>query len=227
VDESLDARVAAVAALDEPTRRRLYDHVVGRPDAVSRDEAAAALSLPRNTAAFHLDRLVEQGLLDVVYARRSGRSGPGAGRPAKLYRRSEHQVTVSIPDRRYDVAGWLLAGALDEAEQSGGSPRTALGRRSHQLGAELGEAARRHGGAADLLDVLRDRGFEPQRDGVDMVLGNCPFQALAQDYPETVCGMNLQLLDGLLRGLRDTGWRARLDPAPDRCCVRLQPGDDR
>ncbi len=224
-DESLDARVAAVAALDEPTRRRLYDHVAGRAGAVSRDEAAGALSLPRNTAAFHLDRLVEQGLLDVVYARRSGRSGPGAGRPAKLYRRSERQVTVSLPDRRYDVAGWLLAGALDDAEQSGDQPRTALDRRSHRLGVELGEAALgQHGSAADVLEVLRARGFEPQPDGADVVLTNCPFHALAQDYPETVCGMNLQLLDGLLRGLQDTGWRARLDPAPDRCCVRLQPG---
>lgn len=224
MDEPLDARVAAVAALDEPTRRRLYDHVVGRPDAVSRDEAATALSLPRNTAAFHLDRLVEQGLLDVVYARRSGRSGPGAGRPAKLYRRSQRQVTVSLPDRRYDVAGWLLAGALDEAEQSGDPPRTVLDRRSYQLGVELGEAALgRSGSTADLLDVLRDRGFEPQPDGADVVLANCPFHALALDYPDTVCGMNLQLLDGLLRGLQDTGWRARLDPGPDRCCVRLQP----
>lgn len=224
MDESLDARVAAVAALDEPTRRRLYDHVVGRACAVSRDEAAAALALPRNTAAFHLDRLVEQGLLDVVYARRSGRSGPGAGRPAKLYRRSERQVTVSLPDRRYDVAGWLLAGALDEAEQSGDTPRTALGRRSYRLGVELGEAALgQRGSTADVMEVLRERGFEPQPDGPDVVLTNCPFHALAQAYPETVCGMNLHLLDGLLRGLQDTGWRARLDPAPDRCCIRLQP----
>lgn len=225
MEEPLDARVAAVAALDEPTRRRLYEHVVGRPDAVSRDEAAAALSLPRNTAAFHLDRLAEQGLLDVVYARRSGRSGPGAGRPAKLYRRSQHQITVSLPDRRYDVAGWLLAGALEEAEQSGDSPRSVLDRRSYQLGTELGEAAAvQPGSTVDVLRVLRARGFEPHADGADLVLTNCPFHTLARDYPGTVCGMTLRLLDGLLQGLQQPGWRTRLDPAPDRCCVRLHPG---
>ncbi len=117
--ESLEARIAALAALDEPTRRQLYEHVVAQPEAVSRDEAAAALQLRRSTAAFHLDRLMEEGLLDVVYARRSGRSGPGAGRPAKLYRRSQRQVSVSLPERRHELAGRLLAAALDEAEQSG------------------------------------------------------------------------------------------------------------
>lgn len=225
VEEPLDSRVAAVAALDEPTRRRLYEHVVGRPDAVSRDEAAAALALPRNTAAFHLDRLAEQGLLDVVYARRSGRTGPGAGRPAKLYRRSQRQITVSLPDRRYDVAGLLLAGALDEAQRSGDPPRAVLDRRSYRLGVELGEAARDQAGSAvDMPALLRAHGFEPRGDGADVVLMNCPFHALALDYPETVCGMTLRLLEGLLHGLQHGGWCARLDPGRDRCCVRLRPG---
>src|SRR3954465_4235620 len=85
--EDRSAQVAAVAALAEPTRRRLYEYVVRRPHPVSRDDVAGALGLPRPTAAFHLDRLVADGLLDVHYERRTGRTGPGAGRPAKLYRR--------------------------------------------------------------------------------------------------------------------------------------------
>src|SRR5689334_24436090 len=121
-----DAQVAAVAALAEPTRRRLYEHVVAQPDPVSRDEAAAATDVPRATVAFHLDRLVDEGLLDVVFERRSGRSGPGAGRPSKLYRRAECDVSVSLPERRYDLAGRLLAGAMEEAQTSGASPRDAL-----------------------------------------------------------------------------------------------------
>src|SRR5215208_4398125 len=95
--EALTADVSAIAALEEPTRRRLYDHVVRQPGPVGRDEAAAALGLARQTAAFHLDRLADASLLDVVYERRSGRTGPGAGRPAKLYRRSTKQVSVSLP----------------------------------------------------------------------------------------------------------------------------------
>ncbi|HWR49068.1 MAG TPA: helix-turn-helix domain-containing protein, partial [Pseudonocardiaceae bacterium] len=81
--ESREAQISAIAALDEPTRRRLYDYVVRQPAPVSRDDAAAILELPRTTVAFHLDRLVDEDLLDVIYERRTGRTGPGAGRPAK------------------------------------------------------------------------------------------------------------------------------------------------
>src|SRR3954470_16281796 len=137
MDERRTAQVAAVAALAEPTRRRVYDHVAGRSEPVSRDEAAAALSVPRATVAFHLDRLVADGLLDVHYERRSGRSGPGAGRPAKFYRRAECTVSVALPERRYDLAGELLAEALVEAEESGERPAAVLGRRAFSRGREL------------------------------------------------------------------------------------------
>src|SRR5450759_645329 len=79
--------VAADASLDEPTRRRIYAYVGAQSPPVSRDDVAIALVVPRRTAAFHLDRLSELGLLAVSFARRSGRNGPGAGRPAKLYQR--------------------------------------------------------------------------------------------------------------------------------------------
>ncbi len=221
------ARVSAVAALDEPSRRRLYDHVVRQPGPVSRDEAAAALELPRTTAAFHLDRLVDEGLLDVSYERRTGRTGPGAGRPSKLYRRSERQVGVSLPERRYDLAGQLLAAALAEAERSGDSPRAVLDRRAHELGKDLGNTARtadsRRDNTAAVLRVLEAYGFEPRAEGGDVVLANCPFHALAQEHTELVCGMNLCLLDGLLDGLGRTGLSARLDPTSAHCCVRLEP----
>src|SRR3954447_7978061 len=139
--EDRSAQVAAVAALAEPTRRRLYEYVVRRPHPVSRDDVAGALGVPRPTAAFHLDRLVADGLLDVHYERRSGRTGPGAGRPAKLYRRAECTVSVSLPERRYDLAGQLLAEALTAAERSGERPAEALARAAHDRGARLGASA--------------------------------------------------------------------------------------
>jgi predicted ArsR family transcriptional regulator len=225
--ESRETQISAVAALDEPTRRQLYDYVVHQPEPVSRDDAAAALELPRTTAAFHLDRLVGEKLLDVVYRRRTGRTGPGAGRPAKLYRRSDQHVSVSLPQRHYELAGRLLSGAIQHAERSGDSPRAILNQRAYQLGTQLGEAA--HGAASDgdsreaALRVLETHGFEPRPDGDSVTLANCPFHALAQEYTELVCGMNLSLLDGLLDGLGTTGLTARLDPAPPSCCVRLDP----
>jgi predicted ArsR family transcriptional regulator len=222
VDESRLTSVVAVAALEEPTRRRLYEHVVRQPSPVSKDEAAAALDLPRTTAGFHLDKLAGEGLLSVVFERRTGRCGPGSGRPAKLYRRSDKQVQVSLPERAYDVAGRLLAAAIEDADASGDSPREALARRADEYGETLGQASRCTTIAMDALTyVLETQGFEPRRDGADVLLGNCPFHALAKEHPELLCGMNQHLLTGLLRGLGDDAYQARLSPAAGHCCVRL------
>lgn len=223
VDDSREARILAVAALEEPTRRRLYDHVVRRVDPVTREEAATALGLPRTTAAFHLDKLADEGLLEVVYERRNGRSGPGAGRPSKLYRRAAQHVAVSLPEHRYDLAGGLLATAIEDAVATGESPRAALDRRARQLGNELALAAREEADGSDVMRVLEEQGFEPRTDDNAIVLGNCPFHALAQDHTDLVCEMNLCLLDGLLTGLGTTDLQAQLKPTPDTCCVRLEP----
>ncbi|MGX1479832.1 UNVERIFIED_CONTAM: putative ArsR family transcriptional regulator [Streptomyces canus] len=216
--EVRDADVSAIAALDEPTRRRLYDHVVRQPGPVGRDEAAAALGLARQTAAFHLDRLADESLLDVVYERRSGRAGPGAGRPAKLYRRSAKQIEVSLPDRRYELAGRLLAQSVEESAATGAPVQEVLHRRAEELGELLGGP-----GNGSLFDLLERYGFEPRHEEGAIVLGNCPFHSLAREYTQTVCGMNLHLLRGVLRGLDACGYTACLSPSPGRCCVRLEP----
>src|ERR1700712_4435974 len=203
------AGIAAVAALAEPTRRRLYDHVVRSADPVSRDAAAAAAGVPRATAAFHLDRLVEDGLLEAHFQRLSGRTGPGAGRPAKLYRRSGCTVAVSLPERRYDLAGDLLAAALVEADASGEAPRRVLERAARRRGQELGRAARAADEGARAQDVvlglLEDHGFEPRLEDDDLLLANCPFHTLSRAHPDLVCGMNLSLLEGVLEGVPATG----------------------
>jgi predicted ArsR family transcriptional regulator len=222
------ADIAAVAGLDEPTRRRVYDHVRACALPVSRDEVAASLGVPRRTAAFHLDRLAGLGLLSVSFARRTGRSGPGAGRTSKLYQRSAREVSVSLPSRHYDLAGQLLAGAVAEAQESGEPPREVLGRRARDFGEAI---AREHsvehaqpglGDAGALMGILASHGFEPRLAGDSIVLHNCPFHALAQQHTDLVCGMNLHLLEGVLDGLGDTGLSARLDPGRARCCVRME-----
>ncbi|MFC7110983.1 helix-turn-helix transcriptional regulator [Nonomuraea rubra] len=173
---------------------------------------------PRNTVSFHLDKLVAEGLLEAVYQRRTGRTGPGAGRPAKLYRRAPGQIAVSLPDRRYETAAHLLADALQEAHASGEPPRTVLDRRARELGRELGRNAR-----TGLMEALEALGFEPRAAGDTIALVNCPFHNLAQRHTELVCGMNLCLVSGLLEGLAATDVTARLEPAPEHCCVRLHP----
>lgn len=198
-----------------------------QPEPVSRDEAASACELPRATAAFHLDRLADEGLLDVVYERRTGRTGPGAGRPAKLYRRSDHRVAVSLPERRYELAARLFAAAVEDTERTDEPSRAALDRHAYEMGERLGaealSALNDAGGADAVLRVLEEYDFEPRASDGGIVLGNCPFHVLATEHPEMVCGMNLRLLSGVLAGLGATTLTAKLAPAPGHCCVRIDP----
>lgn len=213
------AAVTAVASLDEPTRRRIYAHVRAHAVPLSRDDVADSLQITRQSAAYHLDRLAEQGLLAVKFARRSGRSGPGAGRPAKLYERSAGEVSVTLPPRHYDLAGRLLAAAVLEAEESGQPPRQVLDRRARDFGQALASDQPGPGDVGVLVDLLVDQGYEPQAAAGRITLHNCPFHGLAQEHTELVCGMNLHLLEGVLAGLGNTGVSASLDPDPSRCCV--------
>ncbi|MFG1993924.1 helix-turn-helix transcriptional regulator [Actinoplanes sp. NPDC048988] len=201
----------AVASLADPVRRRAYEVVAAGDGPVGRDEVAEALGAGRTLAAFHLDKLVAAGLLEVSYARRSGRTGPGAGRPAKLYRPAAGEHAVSVPPRAYRAAAELLAEALEQA------------------GAEeiLYGVARRHGSAgpaaADVSELLTGQGYAPEAENPDrVVLRNCPFHRLAEQFPPLICGMNLAMVDGLLTGSGlDAEWTARMDAAPGRCCVTL------
>jgi predicted ArsR family transcriptional regulator len=207
--------VEAVGELREPVRRAVYEFTAGRGEAVGRDEVAAALGIGRTLAAFHLDRLAEVGLLDVSFARRSGRSGPGAGRPAKLYRRSTTAHEVSLPPRRYLAVAELLAEVVERAGTD-----EALFAAARERGRAVGGAA--PGGDAALVAALAEQGYEPQRQGDSIVLRNCPFHALARGYPPLVCGMNLALLEGLVEGLGGAA-TPRIAPTGGNCCVVLDP----
>jgi predicted ArsR family transcriptional regulator len=228
-DADFEDRVAGVASLAEPQRRVLYRFVVERGDPVSKDEAASALGVARSVAAFHLDRLVADGLLTTEFRRLTGRRGPGAGRPAKLYRRADGEVSVSLPARQYDLAAALLAAAVDEATKVGTPVDEALSRVANERGRELGRHARRSAGSRPsggaLLDValrvLREHGYEPHRRADEIVLANCPFHALVGEQRELVCGMNRDFLAGVVDAVGDELLTARLAPAEGYCCVRL------
>jgi predicted ArsR family transcriptional regulator len=228
--EGFDAQVTGIAALREPVRRDLYRFVVAQSAPVSRDEAAAGLDVPRHVAKFHLDKLVDDGLLVAEFARPPGRSGPGAGRPAKRYRRSARELAVSVPERHYELAGRLLARAVTDAERDGAPVREALRDAARDAGEALGERVRSRAGERTspeavleaTSDVLVDCGYEPRADDDGVTLVNCPFHALAQEYTDLVCGMNLELMHGLADRLDPAPFEACLDPAPGRCCVRLR-----
>ena len=227
--DDFDSRVSGVATLGEPVRRALYRYVVAQPSPVNRDQASEGIGVARHVAKFHLDKLVDDGLLEVEYRRPPGRGGPGAGRPAKLYRRSDQEVEVSLPDRRYDLAGRLLAHALTEAIRAGTPVANALSETARDAGRALGREARLRVGrrpnhkalTAVGCEVLAELGYEPRPETGGVTLANCPFHALAADYTDLVCAMNRELLAGLLDGLGHGGLEACLDPSPGMCCVRL------
>ena len=220
--EEIDG-IDAVSALSEPTRRRLYDAVAASPDPIDRDDAAVAVGISRELAAFHLDRLVAAKLLEPVFRRRSGRKGPGAGRPAKFYRRAASTIRVSFPPRDYELAASLFAAALEE------TPRGAARRRLLDVARGHGEAlaARQPRPSGDsravLVESLRSIGFEPDLSADSIRLRNCPFDALAESHRAVTCPMNLAMLSGLASGL-DTDLVPYPLPGNERCCVEFRAG---
>jgi predicted ArsR family transcriptional regulator len=226
---NVDRQLTGLAGLGDPLRRALYRHVAERGIPVSRDDAASAVGISRPLAAYHLDRLIDDGLLEARYQRRGGRRGPGAGRPAKHYVRADRQIELSLPARDYAVLAELLAGAI-EADPSG-IAQTALNRAASALGAELGTEAATHapadGDPAQILAALRQalasRGYEPYDDADGTIrLRNCPFDRIAARHRQLVCGANLAMLQGLTDHIGgDQPAQAILDPQPGRCCVAL------
>jgi predicted ArsR family transcriptional regulator len=221
-------QLETLAVLDEPVRRKLYLYVAGQADDVGRDEAARATKVSRALAAFHLDKLVEAGLLEASFRRLSGRAGPGAGRPAKLYRRASVQLDVSVPQRRYEMAAHILARALAElpADESRALLREAARDWGGRMAAEPTVAKRSGLPLQRAKHALAACGFEPHRTRAgELVLGNCPFHSLAAERRELVCGMNQALIEGLLAGLDLPGVEARLAPQATGCCVALRSTD--
>jgi predicted ArsR family transcriptional regulator len=223
--------LTVLGLLTEPNRRALYEFVRAQHDWVSRDRASEAVGLGRGVTAHHLDRLAADGLLEVDYRRVNDRRGPGAGRPAKVYRRSPAEVAVSLPRRDYELAGQLLAEAAERATRDG-SP---IARAIDHVVREHGRSIARDAGTGRtsrvgvntrrrrFLDALDSLGFEPElTDDGGVVLHNCPFHHLAQSHTELICEMNLAMLDSALGELGRTGWCAQLQPHEGHCCVRLQ-----
>jgi predicted ArsR family transcriptional regulator len=217
-----DQDVAAIGLLDEPVRRRLYDWVVGQARPVGREEASRALGITRALATFHLDRLESVGLLDAGYQRLTGRVGPGAGRPARVYRRADREFSVTLPDRRYERAAQLFAAALEQLGD--GSPPPALRDAAHALGEELGASRRHTESRRRLAAALEQGGYEPYLEETGTIrLRNCPFDALADAHRPLMCGTNLAMAEGIVEGAEVTELRPILDPQPGFCCVAYVP----
>lgn len=228
----LDRDAEALGALEDDLRRRLYVFVRSQGRPVNRDQAASAVGISRKLAAFHLDKLVDRGLLTHSYARPPGRGGRGAGRSAKYYAPSDRQIDVTIPERRYDLMGGVLLRAL-RSRKGNETGQDAARRVAGDVGLEIGRAVRRRLGIAPpgperamavATEVLEETGFEPYPDDGGCVrLRSCPFHELAEQDRDLVCSMNERLVGGIVRGLGNDTLGVVLEPVPGECCVRLEP----
>lgn len=223
--KTLKREIAGLMALREPTRRALYEHVARQPHAVSRDEAAGVLGINRPLAAFHLDRLVSAGLLIAEYRRLSGRSGPGAGRPAKLYRRSRRALTLTVPRRNPELLAGLLAASMAPPDPEVGSLESAR-EAGRSLGFRARKGLRARPTTARLMscveDVLEEIGFEPYRSTDGQIrLRNCPFDPLSRRFTAVVCDAGVALARGIVEGVGTEGIEITRRERPDQCCIAL------
>ena len=200
-----------VASLAEPLRRALYEFVIASVGPVSRDEAAEAVGVSRQVAAYHLDRLADDGLLDVEFRRVTGKAGPGAGRPSKLYRRSGQEYEVSVPPRRYELAARILLDAAREADLDSSALTEAARRTGREIGMNGIEAA------------LAGTGYEPVTENGETRFRNCPFHVLRDRDRDTTCGLNVALVQGMIDS-SGSDLVAVFAPDEGYCCVRLRSG---
>jgi predicted ArsR family transcriptional regulator len=220
--------LTAISLLVDPVRWRLYAYLRSSGTAVGRDEAARAANISRSLASFHLDRMAEANLLEVEYRRLSGRSGRGAGRPAKLYRVAARHFSVSLPATHYSLAGRILATAIEEKrplEDGSAAVRRVAGRVGGELGGGLRDQCASHTDAPLAVAewAARQLGYEPEHHGDHVQLRNCPFDELADSHRDLICQMNQALMAGLLPALGTDGVSA--EPIQRRpgvsCCVRI------
>ncbi|MEU6366711.1 helix-turn-helix domain-containing protein [Streptomyces sp. NPDC046931] len=224
--------IDSVSALSEDSRRRMFSFIRRARRAVTRDEAAASVGISRKLAAFHLDKLVDAGLLRARYETPDGIRK--VGRQPKVYEATDAQITVNIPDRRHELLADLLLDAVLTEGADENAAQAAL-RTAEQRGRRMGETARdetRPGrlgperGVTACERLLDQYGYEPVRETPTRLrLRNCPFHPLAAKAPDLVCGMNQAFLSGFLTGLQVNGVQAVLAPEPGECCVRLSPDD--
>jgi predicted ArsR family transcriptional regulator len=220
------ADLMAVALLAEPTRQQLYLFVRERGEPVGREEAARHAGIKPRLAAFHLDKMAEAGLLEAEYRRLSGRVGPGAGRPAKVYSLSSRSFSVEIPQTRYGLAASMMASALSaggpgaDGAESLKEVATTVG---ESLGDEIRQQARTKGARQEAVRrKLKQLGYEPhvQPTG-EWTLRNCIFSELAASHRELVCGMNAAFVTGLIGGARLASLQVERRLARPTCCVWL------
>ena len=220
-----------VERLDGIGRRELraalmYVRKSGEP--VTADDAATALGIHRGVARDRLEVLVRSGLLKTSFARRSGRSGPGAGRPAKLYAAAPEPQALEFPPRRIPA---LVARLIDELPAKRKRPR-ALRRAGENFGRDLADAAdlrpaeQLPDGLERVCAAVRSLGFQAALDRLDddtavISTPTCPLRPLVAERLDAA-----HIDRGMWAGLVERGVRgARADNVDCETSACLDDGE--
>lgn len=218
------------SALGDPTRRAVYIAIRESTGPMSTAGIAELFDIHPNVARHHLDKLAADGYLDVTHRRPNGRTGPGAGRPAKYYAVSSKQIDVHFPTHRHDVLSDMLVRIIDRiapdnirevAEQVG----TEVGR---ELAGEIGspEDTGYEGAVKAVVRAMTGIGFGVSSDvaGQRLLMSHCPFGDTAAAHPEVVCSLDRGMVRGLMGSL-EHACEPVLHPAAgsDRDCVTEVP----
>ncbi len=211
-------RLQAVASLGDPIRRTVFELVRDSGEALSRDDCAEQLELPKSTIRAHLDRLVDEHLLLVEFRKVGAKTGPGSGRPTKLYTVAQNEVSASVPPRHYDLAAGVLAAAVQHCIDTGIGIAAALVEVAFEEGRRLGAES------GNIHQLLAATGYSPEPDGAGgTIMANCPFHSLSKAHTNVVCSLNGSLLSGALEGCADTCHDLAPDAEISHCCARLVP----
>jgi predicted ArsR family transcriptional regulator len=181
-----------LAAVGDPELREalLFARSHARP--VTADELAQKIAVHRNVARSRLERLGEAGLLAVSYERRTGRSGPGAGRPAKTYSVLPQLESIEFPADPSEPVAALLVDAL--VARAGDEPLREVG---VEFGRELARSARLRPakrlatGFERVCDAVRRLGYQASLEHADesgavIATPTCPLRPLVRARPEAV-----------------------------------------
>ncbi|HSN42844.1 MAG TPA: helix-turn-helix domain-containing protein [Propionibacteriaceae bacterium] len=230
------------ALLASPVRRRIVDTLANLPHVATTSErhtraaglTAAELSrrlgLHVTTVRFHVDQLVEQGML-LTWDDRAG-----VGRPRRHYVINPGTLAdVSSPDA-YRMLAEILADAMVEeppvtAEEAG---RLWVSRRASEIvgDAPLTQAASAGAWLARigiLVDVLKRWRYSPtvttSNEGrtAELALVHCPMRELALDNPAVACGVHRGLIEQTMTILGETDAEVSLQPFVEShlCLARI------
>lgn len=207
--EAFDQQIADLAGtLGDATRRGIYVTVRESTEPVTASQIAELFDIHANVARHHLDRLVADEYLQVTRKRPSGRTGPGAGRPAKHYEPTRKNVSVQFPARRYDLLAELLLRVIERiAPDNAAEIADEIGREyGRELAAEIGfpEDSGYDIAAVAVASALMGVGFEVEArpDDHELVTRFCPFGESAKNHPAIVCQLDQGLVTGLLEGTK-------------------------